>query len=218
MENIGALSILLAFCFAVYAVVASVIGKFKKNSFLIVSGQRAVLFGLAAADRSRPGCSSIRFETGDFRLAYVAAHTDSSMSARLQVHGMVGRAGRLAAVVVLAAGDLFGHRGLHQPAQVPRHDAVGNVGLDGDRDLLPDPDRVRAEPLRNPRSRPRQHRRRRRRRAESAAAVLDHGDPSAHAVLGLRRIHRAVRLCDGVADHQAARRCLDSHYARAGPS
>ncbi len=79
MENIGALSILLAFCFAVYAVVASVIGRLKKNSFLIISGQRAVysvwlLLTVAAA------LLIYSLETGDFRLAYVAAHTDSSMS------------------------------------------------------------------------------------------------------------------------------------------
>src|SRR5271167_4150743 len=78
MENIGALCILLAFCFAVYAVVASVTGKFKKNSFLIVSGQRAVysvwlLLTVAA------GLLIYSLLTGDFRLAYVAAHTDSSM-------------------------------------------------------------------------------------------------------------------------------------------
>lgn len=79
MENIGALSILLAFCFAVYAVVASVIGRTKKNSFLVVSAQRAVysvwlLVTVAAA------LLIYSLETGDFRLAYVAAHTDSSMS------------------------------------------------------------------------------------------------------------------------------------------
>ena len=79
MENIGALSILLAFCFAVYAVVASVIGRLKKNSFLIVSAERAVysvwlLLTIAA------GLLIYSLVTGDFRLAYVAAHTDSSMS------------------------------------------------------------------------------------------------------------------------------------------
>ena len=31
--------------------------------------------------------------------------------------------------------------------------------------------------------------------------------------LGLRRLRRAVRVCDGVADHQAAGRRLDSHHA-----
>jgi cytochrome c-type biogenesis protein CcmF len=42
MENIGALSILLAFCLTVYAVIASVTGRLKKNSFLTVSAERAV--------------------------------------------------------------------------------------------------------------------------------------------------------------------------------
>jgi cytochrome c-type biogenesis protein CcmF len=79
MENIGALSILLAFCFTVYAVIASVVGKLKKNSFLTVSAERAVysvwlLVSVAA------GLLIYSLLTGDFRLAYVAAHTDSSMS------------------------------------------------------------------------------------------------------------------------------------------
>jgi len=79
MENIGALSILLAFCLAIYAVVGSIIGKFKKNSFLVVSAERAVysvwiLLTVAA------GLLIYVLETGDFRLAYVAAHTDASMS------------------------------------------------------------------------------------------------------------------------------------------
>ncbi len=79
MENIGALSILLAFCLTVYAVIASVMGKLKKNSFLTVSAERAVysvwlLVSVAA------GLLIYSLLTGDFRLAYVAAHTDSSMS------------------------------------------------------------------------------------------------------------------------------------------
>src|ERR1700733_14841548 len=78
MENIGALCILLAFCFAVYAVVASVTGRLKKNSFLTVSGQRAVysvwlLLTVAA------GLLIYSLLTGDFRLAYVAAPTDWTM-------------------------------------------------------------------------------------------------------------------------------------------
>jgi len=31
MENVGALAILLAFCFAIYAIVASLIGKWTKS-------------------------------------------------------------------------------------------------------------------------------------------------------------------------------------------
>ena len=79
MENIGALSILLAFCFAVYAVVASVTGRFKKNSFLIVSGQRSV-YSVWLLLTVASGLLIYSLLTGDFRLAYVAAHTDSSMS------------------------------------------------------------------------------------------------------------------------------------------
>ncbi|HEX5229549.1 MAG TPA: heme lyase CcmF/NrfE family subunit [Bryobacteraceae bacterium] len=79
MENIGALSILLAFCFAVYAVAASVVGRFKKNSFLIVSAQRAV-YSVWVLLTVAAGLLIYSLETGDFRLAYVAAHTDSSMS------------------------------------------------------------------------------------------------------------------------------------------
>jgi cytochrome c-type biogenesis protein CcmF len=79
MENIGALSILLAFCLTVYAVIASVVGKLKKNSFLTLSAERAVysvwfLVTVASA------LLIYSLLTGDFRLAYVAAHTDSSMS------------------------------------------------------------------------------------------------------------------------------------------
>jgi cytochrome c-type biogenesis protein CcmF len=78
MENIGALSILLAFCFAVYAVVASVTGRLKKNSFLIVSGQRSV-YSVWLLLTVASGLLIYSLLTGDFRLAYVAAHTDSSM-------------------------------------------------------------------------------------------------------------------------------------------
>ena len=42
MENIGALSILLAFCLAVFAVAASLAGKYGRRPFLIVSAERAV--------------------------------------------------------------------------------------------------------------------------------------------------------------------------------
>src|SRR6202162_2236249 len=78
MENIGALAILLAFCLAIYAVIGSVAGKLKKNPFLIVSGERAVysvwiLLSIAS------GLLIYSLLTGDFRLGYVAGHTDQSM-------------------------------------------------------------------------------------------------------------------------------------------
>jgi cytochrome c-type biogenesis protein CcmF len=79
MENIGALAILLAFCLAVYAVVGSVLGKIKKKPFLIVSAERAVysiwfLLTLAA------GILVYSLITGDFRMSYVASHSNRAMS------------------------------------------------------------------------------------------------------------------------------------------
>ncbi len=80
MENIGALSILLAFCLAVYAVIGSVIGKLKKNPFLVVSGERAV-YSVWVLLSVASGLLIYSLITGDFRLGYVAAHTDQSMPA-----------------------------------------------------------------------------------------------------------------------------------------
>src|SRR5947199_6403941 len=78
MENLGALAILLAFCVALYATAASVIGRVKSKPFLIVSGERAVyatwtLLTLAAA------ILVTKLLTGDFRFAYVAEHSNQSM-------------------------------------------------------------------------------------------------------------------------------------------
>jgi cytochrome c-type biogenesis protein CcmF len=42
MENIGALALLLAFCFAVYAIIGSLVGKWGKRPFLTLSAERAV--------------------------------------------------------------------------------------------------------------------------------------------------------------------------------
>src|ERR1700735_4465416 len=80
MENIGALSILLAFCLAVYAVIGSVVGRLKRNPFLVLSGERAVysvwiLLSIAS------GLLIYSLIVGDFRLGYVAAHTDQTMPA-----------------------------------------------------------------------------------------------------------------------------------------
>src|SRR6202521_1526355 len=79
MENIGALSILLAFCFAIYAVIGSVAGKIKKNAFLVVSAERAV-YSVWLLVTVASGILIYSLLTGDFRLGYVAAHTDASMS------------------------------------------------------------------------------------------------------------------------------------------
>lgn len=78
MENIGALCLLLAFCFSVYAVVAALVGKWKNKPFLVVSARRAVyaIWVLVA------GASYVLVHaliTGDFRLSYVAAHSNRAM-------------------------------------------------------------------------------------------------------------------------------------------
>src|SRR5580704_15927246 len=78
MENLGSLAILLAFCMAIYAVLASVVGRIKAKPFLIVSGSRAVyavwaLITLASAILVRA------LLTGAFRFAYVAEHSNRAM-------------------------------------------------------------------------------------------------------------------------------------------
>ena len=78
MENLGALAILLAFCAAIYAALASLVGRLKNKPFLIVSAHRAVyavwaLVTLAAAVLVHA------LMTGDFRFAYVAEHSNHAM-------------------------------------------------------------------------------------------------------------------------------------------
>jgi cytochrome c-type biogenesis protein CcmF len=78
MENLGSLAILLAFCIALYATTASVVGRIKNKPFLVVSARRAVyaIWGLITV-------ASIvlvyALLTGDFRYAYVVEHSNQSM-------------------------------------------------------------------------------------------------------------------------------------------
>ena len=78
MENLGALSLILAFCFAVYSVLASIIGKWRSKPFLLVSAQRAVytVWALVATASAILVYSLI---SGDYRMAYVAAHSNKAM-------------------------------------------------------------------------------------------------------------------------------------------
>ncbi len=78
MENIGALAILLAFCLAVYASLGSILGKLKRKPFLIVSAERAVYsiwFLIALAS----GILVYSLVNGDFRMSYVASHSNHAM-------------------------------------------------------------------------------------------------------------------------------------------
>src|SRR5437660_1731623 len=78
MENLGSLTILLAFCVAIYAVVASVVGRIKHKPFLIVSGERAV-YSVWALITLATGLLVYAIMTGDFRFAYVAEHSNKAM-------------------------------------------------------------------------------------------------------------------------------------------
>jgi cytochrome c-type biogenesis protein CcmF len=79
MENLGALSILLAFCLSVFAAVAAVAGKYTQRPFLVLSAERAV-YAIWALLTLASGLLINALMTGDFRLAYVAAHSDRAMA------------------------------------------------------------------------------------------------------------------------------------------
>ena len=78
MENLGALSILLALCLAIYSVIASLTGAWKKNAFLVRSAERAalVVWGLVTL---AAGILVHAMVTGDFRLVYVAQYSNLAM-------------------------------------------------------------------------------------------------------------------------------------------
>jgi len=78
MENVGALALLLAFCISLYSIVASIVGRLKRKPFLTLSGERAVLavwFLVSVAS----GILIYSLITGDYRMAYVASHTNRDM-------------------------------------------------------------------------------------------------------------------------------------------
>jgi len=84
MENIGALSILLAFCLAAFAVVASLAGKYGRRPFLVVSGERAV-YSVWVLLTVASGLLIYALVIGDYRLAYVAGHSNKAMPALYKV-------------------------------------------------------------------------------------------------------------------------------------
>jgi cytochrome c-type biogenesis protein CcmF len=78
MENIGSLAILLAFCFAIYAVIASLAGKWGKRPFLILSAERAV-YCIWALLTTAAGILIYSLIAGDYRMTYVWAHSNHAM-------------------------------------------------------------------------------------------------------------------------------------------
>ncbi len=78
MENLGALSLILAFCFSVYSVIAAIAGKWRSKPFLVVSAQRAV-YTVWALVTVASGILVYSLIAGDYRMAYVAAHSNKAM-------------------------------------------------------------------------------------------------------------------------------------------
>src|SRR4030081_2272068 len=78
MENLGALAILLAFCLTIYAVAGSLIGKWRNKPFLILSAERAV-YSIWVLLTAASGMLVYSLITGDFRLSYVASHSNQTM-------------------------------------------------------------------------------------------------------------------------------------------
>jgi cytochrome c-type biogenesis protein CcmF len=79
MENVGALAVLLAFCFAIYAIVASLVGKWTKRSLLILSAERAV-YCVWALITTAVGVLIYSLFTGDYRLTYVYETSNTAMA------------------------------------------------------------------------------------------------------------------------------------------
>jgi cytochrome c-type biogenesis protein CcmF len=78
MENIGSLALMMAFCLAIYAVLASAIGRIKQKPFLITSGERAV-YAIWLLVTTAAGILVYSLLTEDLRFAYVAEHSNKAL-------------------------------------------------------------------------------------------------------------------------------------------
>ena len=78
MENIGALAILVSFCLAIFSIAASLTGKYTKRPFLVISAERSV-YAICALLTIAAGILIYSLIAGDYRLAYVAAHSNKDM-------------------------------------------------------------------------------------------------------------------------------------------
>jgi cytochrome c-type biogenesis protein CcmF len=78
MENLGALAMLLAFAVAAYAALASFVGRLRRKPFLAVSGARAI-YAVFFLTTTASGVLVYSLLTSDFRLVYVAAHSNRTL-------------------------------------------------------------------------------------------------------------------------------------------
>jgi cytochrome c-type biogenesis protein CcmF len=79
MENIGALAVLLAFCLAVFAAAAAIAGKYGRRPLLVVSAERAV-YAIWVLLTAASAILVTLLIQGDYRIAYVASHSNKAMS------------------------------------------------------------------------------------------------------------------------------------------
>jgi len=78
MENLGALCLILAFSFALYSIAAALIGKWKQRPLLALSAERAV-YSIWLLVTVASAILVYSLITGDYRMTYVAAHSNKSM-------------------------------------------------------------------------------------------------------------------------------------------
>ena len=78
MENIGALAVLLALAFSAYAILGSLLGKWAQRPLLALSAERAV-YCVWSLLTVASGILVYSLITGDFRMSYVAEHSNKTM-------------------------------------------------------------------------------------------------------------------------------------------
>ena len=215
MENLGSLAILLAFCVALYATAACVVGRLKHKPFLLVSGERAV-YGIWVLIATASGILVYSLMTGDFRFAYVAEHTNRAMPMLYKFAAWWGgQEGSLLfwswLLSTYAAVVVFTNRRRHRDMMPWVIAVLTTIQI-----LLPGAQQLRRQPVPDAGGGQADHVGAGRQRPEPAAAISGHGDPSADAVPGLRGIRGAVRLRHRLADHAAAGRCAGSTPRAAG--
>ena len=213
MENLGYLAILFSFCLCVYGVVAAVVGKWRHKPFLEVSAQRTVLavwvlvtrrFDAAALrhphQRFPAQLRGLRAATSTCRLIYKFAAWWGGQEGSLLFWSWIAATYSFVAV----------YTGRKQHRDMISYVVAIMLTMQG---FFLGLIAFIANPFQVLMSGPQIVVRRRRQRSQSAAAAPHHGDPSADAVSGLRRLRGAVRVRDRVADHAPARGPLDPHHA-----
>ena len=120
-SDIGMIAQLLALVFAIYAIVASVLGAVYKVSPLQASGRRAVL-AVAVFLIIASASLVASFVSRDFGLEYVAEHSSRAMPWYLYRGRLLQRAGGLTTVLgAHALGLLLGGRTGPSPGTRPAH-------------------------------------------------------------------------------------------------